>query len=549
MKKINIKKAAAIGMCCTIISTSTVFAVSNNVDVNENIKIQINNEWVQVNVKPLIENSRTMLSLNELIEKLGAKVETNHESGIIKINSEDVTIELTAGKTSAKIIKNNGGELKEEVINLEIAPKAVDEKIFVPVRFVAEALGFDVEWDNSLRAVIIREEGTIITVERPVEFKIIDTETINKNDLLKRFYDKNHMTKGINYLIDGDYIYALISAGEKPTGGYSLEVGSVTEVTPGTVYIHADLNSPKDGSSVTQALTYPGAMIKFEKGDINNFQWDLSGDIGSDEAEKNEVIKFVQGFGEQLKMVSLLAPQDAIKDAMEKYYGDYTSAESIEKWSENPENAPGRQVSSPWPERIDVLSAEKTDENGYIVKGTIIEVTSAELEEGGVAARRPITLNVNKVDNKWVITDVEIGDYEEIQEKSSVYENDEYGFNFTLPESWKGYSIQNDIWKGTQLTEETEDITGPIIYIRHPQWTKDDPRQDIPIMIFTPGQWKSIENEELSVSAAPIGPKKLGENSKYVFALPARYNFEFLTGYEEVEKILENNPLKTFEIK
>ncbi|MGD9568313.1 MAG: stalk domain-containing protein [Sedimentibacter sp.] len=411
----KIKKAAIIGMCCTIISTSTVFAVSNNINVNSDIKIQINNEWVQVSLNPFIENDRTLVPLNEFMKKLGAKVESDLQAGTIKIYTDEVTIELTIGKNSAKIIKNDGGSLKEESVNLEISPKIVDEKAFVPLRFAAETLGFDVQWDNSLRAVIIREEGDIISVERSVEFEIVDRQSIEDNALLLNLYNKNYMTKGIYSLIDGDYIYVLVSAGEKQTGGYSIAVDSITEVTPGTAYIHANLQTPAEGSMVTQALTYPTFMVKFEKGDIQSIQWDLSGDINSDEAEKNEVIKFIQDFGGQLKMVSLLAPEDIIKDTMEKYYGDYVSAELVVKWIKDSENAPGRQLSSPWPERIDVLSVEKTDENEYIVKGTIIEITSVELKEGGSAARRPITLHVDKIDDKWVITGAEMGDYEEIQ--------------------------------------------------------------------------------------------------------------------------------------
>ena len=65
-------------------------------------------------------------------------------------------------------------------------------------------------------------------------------------------------------------------------------------------------------------------------------------------------------------------------------------------------------------------------------------------------------------------------------------------------------------------------------------------------MIFTPAQWKLIEDEKLSVSAAPIGPSELGHNAKYVFALPARYNFAFPTGYEEVEQIIASHPLHAF---
>ena len=500
-------------------------------------------------MNPIIENDRTLVPIIEFMNKLGAKVESDLKAGIIKIYTDEITIELAAGKNSAKIIKNDGGSLKEETINLEISPKIVDEKVYVPLRFAAETLGFDVQWDNALRAVIIKEEGVIVGVEKPVEFETVDRQTIDDNELLLNLYNKNHMTKGIFSIIDGDYIYVLVSAGERPTGGYNLEVDSITEVTPGTAYIHATLNSPADGSVVTQVLTYPNVMVKFNKGNIQNIQWDMSGDINQDEAEKNEVIKFVQGFGGQLKMVSLLASEDILKETMNEYYGDYVSAELIERWLADPVTAPGKLTSSPWPGRIDVLTVEKTAENKYVVKGNIVEFTGVEMVEGGIAAKREITLNVNEIDDKWVIVEAKLGEYEVDNEASVVYKNEEYGFNFTLPESWKNHTIQNDMWKGTSLTEENKDISGPIVYIRHPEWTKDNPRQDIPVMVFKTEQWNALTNEEFSVGAAPISPSKLGENATYVFALPARYNYEFLKGFEEVEKILESNPLKAFEVK
>jgi hypothetical protein len=100
-------------------------------------------------------------------------------------------------------------------------------------------------------------------------------------------------------------------------------------------------------------------------------------------------------------------------------------------------------------------------------------------------------------------------------------------------------------WEGNYLDNSTK-TEGPKILVRHPAWTTETPRQDIPIMIFTTDQWGSITEEKLSVGAAPIGPSELGRNSKYVFALPARYNFAFPVGFEEVETILQKKPLKPF---
>ena len=129
-----------------------------------------------------------------------------------------------------------------------------------------------------------------------------------------------------------------------------------------------------------------------------------------------------------------------------------------------------------------------------------------------------------------------------------VYDNTQYGFEFSLPNTWKGYSIVMDEWEGYPLEDAiTENVVGKLIYIRHPEWTSEKPRQDIPIMIFTIEQWNSLQKEEFHIGAAPIGPSELGRNSQYVFALPARYNYAFLTGYEEIETIVEKDSLQPTE--
>jgi len=127
------------------------------------------------------------------------------------------------------------------------------------------------------------------------------------------------------------------------------------------------------------------------------------------------------------------------------------------------------------------------------------------------------------------------------------YQNSQYGFTFKLPASWQGYRVIAGEWEGRALGGAQEGkVTekGALLSIRHPQWTEEKPRQDIPIMVFTLEQWEQLRQEKFSVGAAPILPKELGRNDKYVFALPARYNFAFPEGFEEVEEILKGNPLQ-----
>lgn len=266
----------------------------------------------------------------------------------------------------------------------------------------------------------------------------------------------------------------------------------------------------------------------------------------TDVSDEAAVASLVENFGRKLQTVSLQAPRDIVNKSIQENYGDFVSPALLAEWLSDPQNAPGRRVlSSPWPDRIEILSTEKLSEYAYEVKGKIIEMTSVEKASGGVAAKRPITLVVEKTGNRWHINAATLGAYEETN--SIVYRNTQYNFSFSLPVSWKGYSIVTDKWEGLAIGDGETVESGPMISIRHPQWTPENRQQDIPIMIFTLEQWNSLQQGKFHIGAAPVGPKELDRNARYVFVLPARYNFAFPPGYEEVEEILESNPLQANE--
>ncbi|MEK7514882.1 MAG: hypothetical protein AAB608_00675 [Patescibacteria group bacterium] len=123
------------------------------------------------------------------------------------------------------------------------------------------------------------------------------------------------------------------------------------------------------------------------------------------------------------------------------------------------------------------------------------------------------------------------------------YTNSDYGFALALPQSWNDFTVV----KGTR---EVRDIatglvvgSAPTVAIRHPKWTEAVPRQDVPVDVYTLAQWEGIAAGKYSVGAAPMAPTELARSSRYVFALPARYNYAFPAGFEEVETILSEGAL------
>lgn len=130
---------------------------------------------------------------------------------------------------------------------------------------------------------------------------------------------------------------------------------------------------------------------------------------------------------------------------------------------------------------------------------------------------------------------------------SVVYKNADYGFTFSLPDSWKGYSVVTTAWNGSAL-KGTATSTGPKLLIRNPKWTAASPYEDIPVLVFTISQWNAYLAEDFSVSAAPILATEFARNNVYVFALPPRWNYDYSLGYKEAEDIVAGGPLHAFNL-
>ena len=90
----------------------------------------------------------------------------------------DWKIELMVGVSTIDR-EINGVQSK---IKMDVAPYIRDGRTMLPIRYVAEALGFDVEWNRSTRTVVLKDNNT--RVEIPVDTnKIIVNGTVYTSDV------------------------------------------------------------------------------------------------------------------------------------------------------------------------------------------------------------------------------------------------------------------------------------------------------------------------------------------------------------------------------
>jgi hypothetical protein len=127
----------------------------------------------------------------------------------------------------------------------------------------------------------------------------------------------------------------------------------------------------------------------------------LPGETASGETEAVQSI--VTSFGSQMKNVPLTASSTAIASAVAQYYGPYVAPELLAQWESAPTTSPGRLTSSPWPDRIEITSVAKNEDGSYSVVGNVIEVTSVEETEGGVADSYPVSFTVENQNGAWLI--------------------------------------------------------------------------------------------------------------------------------------------------
>ena len=110
----------------------------------------------------------------------------------------------------------------------------------------------------------------------------------------------------------------------------------------------------------------------------------------------------VREFGLRMKEVSTTATSEIASEAIRRRYAGLVEPQLLDSWASSPATAPGRKVSSPWPERIDIASSSN---NGAetIVRGEIVEMTSA-----GESGRAPIEVRLRRSGGAWLITAVEM---------------------------------------------------------------------------------------------------------------------------------------------
>ena len=172
-----------------VILATTVLLCTSNVFANRNIKITLDGNEIKTDVAPFIKEDRTLVPIKFISEALNYDVKWNEAKRTVAIKSSDKNMLLTIDN---KNINVNG---QNKVI--DVAPTIYNDRTYVPVRFISENFGIDVDWNDKTSTVILKNNTSPLSslslsekeyVNAIENYKKINNDKINE---LKSYFFEN----------------------------------------------------------------------------------------------------------------------------------------------------------------------------------------------------------------------------------------------------------------------------------------------------------------------------------------------------------------------
>lgn len=125
-----------------------VFAIGEN-------SYQVDGRIIPMDASSFMENGRAYVPVRYLAESLSvpeANIAWHPPTQKVSLRRDPVTVELSVGENSISINGINS--------SIDVSPILKNNRVYLPARFVAEAFGHVVSWNQSTKSVIVKPSAT-----------------------------------------------------------------------------------------------------------------------------------------------------------------------------------------------------------------------------------------------------------------------------------------------------------------------------------------------------------------------------------------------------
>lgn len=200
------------------------------------IAVAFNGNWMEFDVNPVIINGRTMVPMRAIFEAIGCTVYWMDEA--------QTAVGVRNGKTVFCTINSTDAMVDGVATVIDQPAVLMDGRTLVPLRFVSEAFGCNVEWDGDTQTIYITSESVpVIYYVVHDDFETLGTWTIKTDDqYLQGVSDAAN--EGTDFK---DYVPAKASIRVQKSGTYRLWVNGrdYAKSKPGSRFFNVAVDDKK----------------------------------------------------------------------------------------------------------------------------------------------------------------------------------------------------------------------------------------------------------------------------------------------------------------
>ena len=143
-----VKKSVSILLVFILLVATSAQVLANQNSTTDEISVYVNDTKISFDVSPIFVKSRTMVPIRGVFEALGAKVFWDNYTQ---------TVTITRGTEVRVQPGNRVAMVDNSPYIMDVPAVGIDGRILVPVRFIGEAIGANVDWVNKTKTVFIND--------------------------------------------------------------------------------------------------------------------------------------------------------------------------------------------------------------------------------------------------------------------------------------------------------------------------------------------------------------------------------------------------------
>lgn len=147
-KAININLPGNTNVVPTPVNPTNNTNINTNTNTGKvNIVLQVDNPTMVSNgnpvtkdVAPIIVNNRTMVPIRHVTEMLGGAAYWDNDTRMVTLSLNGKVMNMTIGTT---------------IPGYDVAPFILNDRTYVPIRYISETIGYNVQWVDATRQILI----------------------------------------------------------------------------------------------------------------------------------------------------------------------------------------------------------------------------------------------------------------------------------------------------------------------------------------------------------------------------------------------------------